>query len=111
TGKAFDPVTVSKHRTEYTQTPNRWAMMSEALDLLAARDGNDALKDFDGLFFIYAGSRVQTQRGGIFWPHRASMNYHGKRWAYFICPEGGEKMGSISVASHEFGHMLGLPDL
>jgi M6 family metalloprotease-like protein len=111
TGKVFEPVTVSKQRNDYNTTPNRWAMLTEALDVLLARDGKDALNDFDGLYFIYAGSRLQTQRGGIFWPHRASVGYQGKRWAYFICPEGGDRMESISVASHEFGHMLGLPDL
>jgi hypothetical protein len=62
-------------------------------------------------FFIYAGPRVSTQRGGIFWPHRATFRHKGKTWNYFICPEGGEKMFSISVISHEFGHMIGLPDL
>lgn len=111
TGKAFAPVTVSKKRSEYASSANRYGMMTEALDLLTAREGKDALKDFDGLFFVYAGARVQTQRGGIFWPHRSSMNYNGKRWAYFIVPEGGERMSAISVISHEFGHMLDLPDL
>jgi M6 family metalloprotease-like protein len=111
TGKVFEPVTVAKHRNDYTTTPVRWIMLSEALDRVQARDGKDALNDFDGLFFIYAGSRLQTQRGGIFWPHRANMIHQNKRWAYFICPEGGDRMGSISIASHEFGHMLGLPDL
>lgn len=111
TGKVLEPVTVSKKRSEYSSTPSRNAMFNEALDQLLARDGKDALKEFDGLFFLYAGNRMQTQRGGIFWPHRSSMNYQGKRWPYFICPEGGERMASISVISHEFGHMLGLPDL
>jgi M6 family metalloprotease-like protein len=111
TGKVFEPISVSKQRNDYTQTSNRSAMLTEALDLLLVREGNDALKDFDGLHFIYAGSRLQTQRGGIFWPHRANLIYRNQRWAYFICPEGGDRMSSISVASHEFGHMLGLPDL
>lgn len=119
-GKVFDGVTVGKKRGEYTQTPNRAALLTEACDQLVARDGEEALKDFDGIFFIYAGRRVSTQRGGIFWPHRAGFSYKGKRWAYFICPEGGERAGtgtasermaSISVVCHEFGHMLGLPDL
>jgi M6 family metalloprotease-like protein len=111
TGKVFAPVTVSKKRNDYSTTANRFALLTEALDVLTARDGKDALKEFDGLHFVYAGNRVQTQRGGIYWPHKANFNYQGKRWNYFICPEGGDRMSSISVTSHEFGHMLGLPDL
>lgn len=110
-GKAFEPVTVGKKRTDYTQTASRTALLTEACDQLLSRDGDDALKDFDGIFFVYSGNRVQTQRGGIYWPHRSSFAHKGKRWAYFICPEGGERMSTISVISHEFGHMLGLPDL
>jgi M6 family metalloprotease-like protein len=119
-GKVFDGVTVGKKRSEYTQTPIKTALLAEACDQLIQRDGEDALKDFDGIFFIHAGRRMQTQRTSIFWPHRSSFSYKGKRWAYFICPEGGERggnassserMASISVISHEFGHMLGLPDL
>jgi M6 family metalloprotease-like protein len=104
-------VTVSKKRSDYTQTSSRSAMLSEAVDLVLSREGTDALRDFDGLFFIYAGNRVQTQRGGIFWPHKAAFRHQGKTWNYFICAQGGERMSSISVVSHEFGHMLGLPDL
>ncbi len=111
TGKVFPPVTCTKKRNDYSTSSSRFAMFTEALDLLTARDGKDALKDFDGLFFIYAGNRVQTQRGGIYWPHKANLRYQGKSWNYFICPEGGDRMSSISVMSHEFGHMLGLPDL
>jgi M6 family metalloprotease-like protein len=110
-GKVFEPVTVGKKRSDYTQTANRAALLTEACDQLVKRDGDDCLKDFDGIFFLYSGNRVQTQRGGIYWPHRSSFSYKGKRWAYFICPEGGDRMASISVISHEFGHMLGLPDL
>ncbi len=114
TGKVFPYVQVSKKRTEYGQGNDfrtRTALLTEALDKLLARDGKDALKDFDGLFFMYAGDRVRTNRGGLYWPHRSSVSHQGKRWPYFICPEGGPRMADISVACHEFGHLLGLPDL
>lgn len=110
-GKVFEPVIVTKKRMEYTQTANRSSLLTEACDQLTQRDGDDKLKDYDGVFFIYAGNRVQTQRGGIYWPHKSTFRYRGQRWDYFICSEGGERMASISVISHEFGHMLGLPDL
>lgn len=111
TGKVFDYVKVAKKRDEYASSGvRRSTLFIEALDKLLARD-KDALKDFDGIFFLYAGSRARSQRGGLYWPHRASFSYKGKRWSYFICPEGGKRMDSISVIAHEFGHMLGLPDL
>jgi M6 family metalloprotease-like protein len=109
-GKAFDYVEVSKNRGEYA-TGTRSALLTEALDKLLARDGKDALKDFDGVFFLYAGERYPAPRGSLYWPHRASVSHNGKRWPYFICPEGGSRMGTTSVFCHEFGHMLGLPDL
>jgi M6 family metalloprotease-like protein len=110
-GKCFTPVEVSKKRPEYGQGGNRFALLTEALDKLIARDGKDALKDFDGINFIYAGGRMNVARGSLYWPHRASVAYQGKRWPYFICGEGGERFPNISVFAHEFGHMLGLPDL
>jgi M6 family metalloprotease-like protein len=109
-GKAFEYVEVGKKRAEYA-TGNRSALLTEALDKLLAREGRDALKDFDGVFYIYAGDRFPAARGSLYWPHRSSVSHNGKRWPYFICPEGGARMGNISVFCHEFGHMLGLPDL
>ncbi|MBI3858564.1 MAG: M6 family metalloprotease domain-containing protein [Planctomycetes bacterium] len=113
-GKVFDWVEVGKKRSEYspgTSQNEKTAFISEALEKIGARDGKDSLKDFDGLFLLYAGDRVNTNRGGLYWPHRANANVQGKRWSYFIVPEGGATMTSISVIAHEFGHMLGLPDL
>jgi M6 family metalloprotease-like protein len=109
-GKVFEYVEVSKKRTDYA-TGNRSALLTEAIELLQKREGKDVLKDFDGINFIYAGDRVMTSRGSLYWPHRASIAHQGRRWPYFICPEGGARMGNISVYCHEFGHMLGLPDL
>jgi M6 family metalloprotease-like protein len=109
-GKVFDWVEVSKKREEYA-TGNRMALLTEGLDKILARDGEAALKDFDGVFFLYAGARFPAPRGSLYWPHRASISHKGKRWPYFIVDEGGPRMQGLSVLCHEFGHMLGLPDL
>ena len=63
------------------------------------------------MFFLYAGARFPAPRGSLYWPHRASVSHNGKRWPYFIVDEGGPRMQGLSVLCHEFGHMLGLPDL
>jgi M6 family metalloprotease-like protein len=113
-GKVFDYVEVAKKRADYGQSTNpaqKTTLLGEAMDKVLERDGKEALNGFDGVFFLYAGSRVQTNRGGLYWPHRASFTHKGKRWSYFISNEGGAAMSTISVICHEFGHMLGLPDL
>lgn len=114
-GKVFEWIEVEKKRQEYSPdsgTSNKSVLLTEAFDKILARDGAEALKDFDGVVFVYAGDRPpRTNRGGLYWPHRANVTYKGKRWPYFICQEGSERMASISVYCHEFGHMLGLPDL
>lgn len=114
-GRAFDYVQVSKKRAEYSEGSKN-VFLTEAMEKLVAREGADALKDLDGVFFIYAGSNFQVPRGSLYWPHRSSVSFGGRRWPYFICPEGSARqgkftMGNISVFCHEFGHMLGLPDL
>jgi M6 family metalloprotease-like protein len=110
-GKSFEPVEITKKRSEY-YTGSRDAFFKDTMDKLLQREGKDALKDFDGVFFIYAGERYPgAARMSLYWPHRSNFTYEGKRWSYFICPEGGRRMQDISVFCHEFGHMLGLPDL
>jgi M6 family metalloprotease-like protein len=113
-GTVFAPVQLSKKRGDYVQgsgTGNKTVPLAEALDKLAARDGKEALADFDGLAFIYAGARVTTNRGNLYYPHRGSVPWQGKRLPYILGPEGGKNMESISVFAPEFGKLLGLPDL
>jgi M6 family metalloprotease-like protein len=109
-GKVFNWIEASKKIAEYDKG-DRMALLTESLDKLLERDGKDALKDFDGVFFVYAGPRYPGPRGSLYWPHRSTVNHKGKRWPYFIVDEGGPRMQGLSVLCHEFGHMLGMPDL
>jgi len=116
-------VEVSKKRKEYstgtgTSGREKTALFTEAFDKYLEKHGKDALKGYDGVFFVFAGRAMSPQRGEItrgslYWPHRSNFTYKGQRWPYFIVSEltEGGAMMSISVFCHEFGHMLGLPDL
>ena len=111
-GKVFDYIQVSKNRGAYAEPLiSRTALLEEAMDKIIAREGRSIIENYDGFFFMYAGGGFPTNRGGLYWPHRSTFSYKGTRIQYFICPEGGNRMGNISVLCHEFGHMLGLPDL
>jgi M6 family metalloprotease-like protein len=115
-GKFVGWVEVSKKRMEYTtgsgtSSREKQALLTEALDVYTKKHGKEALAEFDGIFYLYAGERVNTSRGGLYWPHRANIRYGGRSLPYFIVQEGGSRMNDISVFCHEFGHMLGLPDL
>lgn len=114
-GKFVGWVEVSKKRMEYSSgngvsVREKTALLSEAMDVLLKKN-KDAMKGYDGVFFLFAGGRVNTTRGSLYWPHRATFSHGGQRWPYFIVQEGGDTMTNISVFCHEFGHMLGLPDL
>ncbi len=116
TGKVFAPVQVAKKRGDYVQGTGtgfaaRAALLTEALGKLEARDGKDALKGFDGLCFIYSGQRIKTNRGNLYYPHSGSVTFQDKRWSYWLAPEGGSRMESISVFAFGVGKLLGLPDL
>lgn len=116
-GKFVGWVEAKKKRMEYstgsgTDTGEKLNLLNEALDTYLEKHGKDSLKGYDGIFFLYAGGRVNTTRGGLYWPHRANVNHKTLgRLPYFIVQEGGNRMTDISVFCHEFGHMLGLPDL
>ncbi|MBV9123172.1 MAG: PDZ domain-containing protein, partial [Planctomycetes bacterium] len=62
-GKVFDWVKVDKNRGEYVEDTGferRQGLLTAAMDKLLEREGEDALKDFDGICFLYAGGRYRT---------------------------------------------------
>ena len=113
-GKAFPWIEVGKKRGEYIQgsgTSNKTALLVEALDKVAKRDGAEAFKDFDAFLFVYAGERVNTNRGAVYYPHAGWVNFQNKRTPYLLGVEGGSKMTPIGGFAKELGQVIGLPDL
>jgi M6 family metalloprotease-like protein len=114
-GKVFEWVEVGKKRGDYLQgsgTSNKTGLPLEALEKVVARDGKDAFKDFDGFLFLYAGERVQTNRGSLYYPHAGTINFQQKRSPYLLGAEGGSsRMTPVGAFVKEFGQVLGLPDL
>ncbi len=109
-GKVFDPVLLTRTRKDYSVDPNKKQLFTDVLDRIVAKDPK-ALEPYDGFFFLFAGPKFAQVRNNVFWPHRTTMKYQKETLSVFISPEGGEKMATISTPTHEFGHMLGLPDL
>ena len=77
----------------------------------------------DNIFFYYAGHN-EAEGGGsdTIWPYKSSLEYRGGRLfdgvrlASFACTSeyrgnSGSDMAGIGTFVHEFGHVLGLPDL
>ncbi len=92
-------------------TSNKSALTTEALDKLVTPEGKDFLRDFDALFFIYAGERAPTNRGALYYQHCGQVSFWSKRWPYVLAAECGSRMKSISGCCKEVAEMLGLPDL
>lgn len=112
-GKFVGWVEVSKKRAEYGVGTSKAPLLNEIMELATKEFGRNTFNDYDGIFILYAGGMATSNRGNVYWPHRATLTYQGKRWPYFIVNEmaRNNQMRDISVFCHEFGHMLGLPDL
>jgi len=110
-GKMLGWIELSKKRSEYAQGAdvfNRHPLLIEAVGKLSQKS---ELDNFDAVAFIYAGARVQTNRGGIFFPHASSVIYRSRGLSCIIFPEGDQRMTNISSPANLLGRVMGLPDL
>lgn len=105
TGQVFDWLTVGEtfeaiRALEFKDAKER--LFQTALDLLREREGKKALHGFDAFAFIHAGP-ITGPSGNILWSHK----HHIEDKPYFTTGE----IERIGVFCHEWGHMLGMPDL
>ncbi|HEX4792974.1 MAG TPA: M6 family metalloprotease domain-containing protein [Humisphaera sp.] len=113
-GKMIGWVTVSKKRQEYilgSDNSGRHPLIVEATGQVFQQIGINSLEGYDAIAFMYAGARIQTNRGAVYYPHAAATLYRGLRMPYIIIPENPARMTNISLICHEIGRMIGLPDL
>lgn len=105
------------------QPPNAQTMVEDALNVAIANGVNFGQFDsdgdgyIDGLFVVHAGGGAEadpnpTTRTQKIWSHQWSITQpitsNGKTaYSYLTIPEDAR----VGVCCHEFGHMLGLPDL
>jgi immune inhibitor A len=117
---SYYTATESGTGTNYPQ--NTPGLLNDALTIFCRNDNLarfDADNDgfVDAIFLIHAGSGAEaepnpTKRKNMIWSHKWTLpqpfvNQGVKVFAYSTEPEDGR----VGVFSHEFGHLLGLPDL
>jgi M6 family metalloprotease-like protein len=113
-GKVFDWVNVEKKRNDYVEgsgTSNKTAVLNQGLEKLTKRDGKDALEKFDAFMFLYAGDRVRSNAGSVYYPHNGTIPYQSKRVRYVLAAEGAKSLTPTGGFAKEFVQMLGLPSL
>lgn len=108
-GKVFDWLQLNRNRAEW-RVGDMPGFQTVVVDAILARDGKTALDGFDGILFLYAGKvPAGISMGDLYWPHAQP----GTPYASAVCPEtnDGVSVSNPGTLCHEFGHMLGLPDL
>jgi immune inhibitor A len=114
--------TATESGTGSNYPQNTPGLLNDALTVFCQNDNLtrfDTDKDgfVDAIFLIHAGGGAEaepnpTKRKNLIWSHKWTLpqpfvNQGVKVFAYSTEPEDGR----VGVFSHEFGHLLGLPDL
>lgn len=131
--------TAKRNRVEYGKSDNSGAnnssymtnvreLVGQAVDSAKAEGvdfsdyDNNKDGELDGLVIFHSGLGAEQGKNGYIWSHRSSLwggtsrTYDGVNISnYCINPSkrdfGGITQVRIGVVTHEFGHILGLPDL
>ena len=130
----YGPFTLSENMEYYgkeegdSHDRNPYQMIIEACQLAADSgvdfDEYDTDNDgvLDNVFVYYAGhNQAEGASSNTIWPHKSNVSWKnvrvdGKLLATYACTSeysgsGGTRRASIGTFCHEFGHVLGLPDL
>lgn len=130
----YGPFTLSENMEYYgkeegdSHDRNPYQMIIEACQLAADSgvdfDEYDTDNDgvLDNVFVYYAGhNQAEGASSNTIWPHQSNVSWKdvrvdGKLLAAYACTSeysgnGGTRRASIGTFCHEFGHVLGLPDL
>lgn len=113
TGRILAPVTLPGPRSEYAEQrmgAGPESAFQQALDRLVERDGRETVEEFDGLAFLY-DSPAEARPGLALWPHRSSVRLGRRYVPYYVHSSNPDGSDGIGVHCHEFGHLIGLPDL
>jgi len=113
----------------YGSDSNPDEMVTDAVEKLVAAEGSSILNQYDcdgdgyvdNVFIFYAGyAESSTGNEDEIWPHRwvvsSTPKYGSKRIYDYACSsefdgESGSTRTGIGAFTHEFSHVLGLPDL
>ena len=127
----YGPVELNQNMAYYGENTgdsydkNPWAMASDAvraaidqcgLDLAQYDNNKDCI--LDNVFFYYAGySEAEGGPSDAIWPHKSESygTFQGISLKTYACGSelrgtSGTRMTGIGTFTHEFGHVLGLPD-
>jgi len=120
--QAYSYYTASESGTGSNYPQNTPGLLNDVLTIFCQTDSltrfdTDQDGFVDAIFLIHAGGGAEaepnpTKRKNMIWSHKWTLpqpfvNHGVKVFAYSTEPED----GGVGVFSHEFGHLLGLPDL
>ena len=117
----------TENNGKVNHSPKATDMVREACNIASENGVDFSLYDEDGngvidnIFIYYAGyNEAEGAEENTIWPHRSRINngpyYNGKQLSDYACTSelrgsGGKTMCGIGTFCHEFGHVLGLPDM